>query len=357
VVGALYALTLPEEIIGLMLNVWLVAISIVFVYIIVLEIGGIEKNAFIAGLITAAYPSCLFYSGLLIKDAIEVCFIILGLLFCIRTIKKLTWYNFLIFYLALICATHFRFYLGYALLATFVLCWFLFANMNLKKRIIYGIIFVFLLGFIPQFAAGNGYYGANSLKIYMNFKAVNFYRQVVYNPASSYNIPSVAAPSAAIPSIAIPSATVPSVTAPVSTVGMDSSFVAESSPLGYVKSFVYVLLGPLPWQVKNLRQSSALLETIPWYFVLFFIIDGIIICFKKHIKEAAPLLVFSFIAMVVMAIFLSNFGIITRIRISSFMSLICLASFGFNDNNIIYNYLNKIYGKILGYGRGRLYRQ
>ena len=145
IVGTIYALTLPDEIIGLMLNIWLVALSVVFVYLIILEIRGEAKNAFIIGLITAVYPSYVFNSGLLLKDALEICFTILGLLFLIKTVKKFTWCNFLILYLSVFCVTHFRFYVGYALILTFVSVWFLFAGMNFNRRIMYGIIFIIVL--------------------------------------------------------------------------------------------------------------------------------------------------------------------------------------------------------------------
>ena len=151
VVGAIYTLTLPAEIIGLMLNVWLVAFSIILVYLIILEIGGEAKNAFIIGIVVALYPSYIFNSGLLLKDTIEISFIFLGLLFLIKTIKRFTWYNFLVLYLALICATHFRFYMGYALIVAFLLSWFLFSKIDLKKRAIYGIIFVIIFYIGPLF--------------------------------------------------------------------------------------------------------------------------------------------------------------------------------------------------------------
>jgi hypothetical protein len=323
IVGAIYALTLPEEIIGLMLNVWFVAISIIFVYLIVLEIGASEKKSFIIGLIVAVYPSYIFNTGLLLKDAIEICFVVLGLLFLIKIIKKFNWYNFLVLYLALICVTHFRFYIGYALIITFIFSWFLFANMDFKKKIIYGIIFIVILGFIPQIAYNQGYYGINSFKTYFNNKIVNFYRQIVYNPITYYtNTPSTNTPS---------------------MVGLDSSFTVREGPLGYIQSFVYVLLGPFPWQIKNLRQSLALVETIPWYLLLFFVIEGIIFSFKNRIKEVMPLLFFSILVMIVIAIFDTNFGLIVRIRIPAFISLLCIASFGFNKNNIIYSLLYNLY--------------
>lgn len=335
VVGSLYALTLPEEIIGLMLNVWLAAISIIFVYLIILEISGLSKNAFIIGLVAAIYPSYIFDTGLLLKEALEIFFVFLALLFLIKIIKKFNWYNFFVLYAATFCATHFRFYIGYALIIAFVSCWFLFSGMGIKKRIIYGIIFIILLGFIPQFSAGQGYLGVSSFKGYLNFNMVNFYRQVAYMPVSANPILS------AVPGKSGGGTSVGLDSSGGTSVGLDSSFVAKSNVLGYVKSFVYVLLGPFPWQVKNLRQALALFETIPWYFLLFFVARGLIVSFKKRIKEVAPLLIFSVIAMVVVAVFSANFGIIARIRIPAFISLLCIASLGFNKNNIINNYLNK----------------
>jgi hypothetical protein len=145
IVGYIYAFTVTSMLVGQLFNVWLAVISIIFIYLIVLEIGGSKTNAFIIGLISAVYPSYLFYTGLLLKDGIEAFFVILGVLFLIKIIKKFTWYNFAALYLAMFCATHFRFYIGYALIITFILCWFLFANINLKKRIIYGIIFIIIL--------------------------------------------------------------------------------------------------------------------------------------------------------------------------------------------------------------------
>ena len=337
IVGYIYALTLPEMLIGQLFAVWSAAISVLLVYLIVLEIGGTEKQALLIGLITAIYPSHLFYGSLLLKDTLVIPLVLAGLLLTIKLIKNFSLRNFLILYIVLAGATHFRFYVGYALIATFIISWFLLSKMDFKKRILYGIIFIVFLGFIPQFAAGQGYYGINSVKTYLNPNTVNFYRQVAYTPPTTP--PSAAAPVATPPSAAAPVAT------PSPTTGIDSSFATENSPLGYIKSFVYVSLGPFPWQIKNLRQSFILLETIPWYFLLFFIIKGIIMALQRK-RIALPLLIFSIILLGTLAIFITNFGIVTRIRIPAFISLLCIASLGFNKNNIICNYLEKIYGKV-----------
>jgi hypothetical protein len=371
IVGAVYALTLPEVVIGLMVNVWLVALTVVFVYLIILEIGAAEKKAFIVGLITAVYPSYLFNSGLLLKDPFEIFFTILSLLFLVKTVKKFSWLNFAVFYLATLCATHFRFYIGFALIATFILSWFLFSKINFKKRAIYGVIFIVILGFIPQVAAGQGYYGMSTIMSLANPRMVSFYRQSAYNPSSAYNNQVAITPISPVPASANPASTQPALTkstpagssktaavaeTPGAPIGLDSSFSAEDSPLGFIKSFIYILLGPLPWQIKNLRQALALFETIPWYLMLFFVVEGVIVCFKNRNRQAASLLIFSILLMVVIAVFDSNYGLIVRIRIPAFISLLCIASFGLNKSNIIYNYLEKIYAKVFGYWGSRIHR-
>jgi len=365
IIGALYALTMPEEIIGLMLNVWLVALTVIFVYLIILEIGGSKNNAFIIGLVVALYPSYVFNSGLLLKDTLQITFVILGLLFLIKTIKKFTRYNFLVLYLAIFCATHFRFYIGYALILTFLSSWFLFSNMGFKQRIRYGIIFIVLLGFIPQLAFNQGYYGINSFWNFLNFEQFKYYRQMAWNPiyntpiattpapttpgatVPTATVPTATVPTATVPGATVPGATVPTATVPTATVsipttGFDSSFSVEAGFLGYAESFVYVLLGPFPLQIKYARQSLALIETIPWYLLLFFIVDGIIIVFKKRVKGAMPLLIFSIIVMIVIAIFDKNFGLIVRIRIPVFISLLCIASLSLRGTKYISFFEQKI---------------
>jgi len=350
IIGYIYALTLPSEIIGLIINVWLAVLSVLLVYLIVLELGASEKNAFVVGLIAAIYPSYVFISGLLLKDVFEVCFVMFGLLFTFKIIKKFSWWLFLLLYLSLSGATHFRFYIGYALIMAFILSWFLFSKIVISKRIVYGVIFVIFLGFIPLFSAGQGYYGFNSFKMYINFKMVNFYRNVAYvatpNPTSEKTV-TLTAPSTSVSavgnevtpkSLVINKPSVSSESVQEQNIGMGSSFSGGGGILGYVKSFFYVLFGPFPWQVKNIRQAFALLETFPWYFLLIFIGSAIIDSIKKKDFKFVVLLIFIIMGMGVIAIFETNFGIIVRIRIPIFMALLCIASL----SQFGTKYLNKI---------------
>ncbi len=330
IIGYLYAFALPEMLVGQLFAVWLAAISVLLVYLIVLEIGGSKKWAFLIGLITAIYPSYLFWGSFLLKDTLVIPLVLGGLLLTLKLIRNFSWRNFIIFYIILGAVIHFRFYIGYSLLFTFILCWLLLCKLNLKKKFIYGIIIVIFLGFLPQFS-GYGYYGTKTIKGYLNPKAITFYRETAYVPPSSSDVnePSKTFLNKLIlkvfPNIKIePEGQLDnSSTIELKTeIGNPSNFLVNC-----LKSFVYVLLGPLPWQIQRYRQLFVLLETIPWYFLLFFIIKGAFITLRRK-RIALPLLVFSVISLGILALFVSNFGIITRIRIPSFIALLCLIPLG-----------------------------
>lgn len=330
VIGIIYTLALPEMIVGQLFTVWLTAISVLFAYLIIREINGSKKWAFLIGLIVCIYPSYLYFGSLLLKDTLVVPLVLSALFLFIKMLKNFSWKNFLIFYIILTCSIHFRFYIGYALLFSFIFCWFLVSTLNLKKRVIYGIVIVFLLGFSSQ-VLGYGYYGAKTLKTYLKPETIIIYREVVYAPSASATSSSASSTASS---------------------GIGSSFVVKTGfekpsnfVINYSKSFIYSLLGPFPWQIRYQRQLFALLETIPWYFLLFILVFGIVGSVKrkgilktiKHYQFAIPLLMFAIISLGALSLFITNFGIITRIRIPSFIALLCLMPISFNYEKI-FNY-------------------
>lgn len=342
IIGIIYTIIRPEMIIGLLFGVWLVILSVFLTYLIVVEIGGTEKGAFWTGLIVAIYPSYLFYGSLLLKDTLVIPLVLFGILLCLKLIKNFSWKNFLFFYIILTGLTHFRFYIGYALLFTFIFCWLVFGKVNpplllsqkwwgTKKKIIYAIIIILLLGFLPEISANQGFYGIDSFKASQNSQILAEYQEEIYNPPVNspfllaqffYKLGLIKGP------LEIPSF----------PTGFGSSWTRQQIGFGEnpfkfladkLKSFVYVLLGPFIWQLKYPRQLLALLETIPWYFLLFFVLKGIIKFFKSGPKLIVPLILFSFLVLLIMAVFFNNYGIVTRIRIPVFIALLCFLPFGF----------------------------
>ncbi len=326
ILGVIYALTAPAEIIGLILNVWLVAVTMVFLYLIILDIGGSKASALIVGLVSSVYPSYVFNTGLLLKEAMEIFFVMLALMLIIKIIKKFTWYRFLFLYLAIAGSTHFRFYIGYSLIATFILSWVLFPKIHIKKRFVYCFVFILILGSVPQISAGEGYFGINSIKTFVNPKMVNVYRQLAFKPTVT--------PIMLMPGSAPGGSSVK----PVPVVGLDSSFEVSNDFLGYIKSTTSVLLGPFPWQLKFSKQLFALIETFPWYVLLIFIITGIRASFKKRLWQAMPLLIFSVMVIGLLALFINNFGLLMRVRMPAFLALLCVSALSFDK----LKYLNEL---------------
>lgn len=317
IVGFLYAITVPEMLVGQLFGVWLSLICIFLVYSLVLEMGGTKKQAFIVGLVLNMYPSYLFYCSLLLKDILIVPLSIAGLFLLVRIIKKFSITNFVIFYLVMIVLTHFRFYIAYAIFITFFVCWVLFSSMLIKARLLYAAVMIILMGFIPMIC-GNGYMGSGPILFYLNPENVTFFREKAYFE-NTLNAGDIASKKPVI--------------------GEGSSIIVRtdlknpvSFAFNYVETYIYVLLGPLPWQIKNLRQLLAVLETIPWYCILFFVIKGIINSINEY-KRRLPILMFALIVMAVLALFTPNFGVITRIRMPAFMALLCFVPFGLDNKH------------------------
>jgi len=300
IIGYLYALTLPEMFMGQLLNVWLALISVLFVYLIVIEISGSRKKAFFIGLITCLYPSYLFFGSLLLKDVLVVPLVLISLLLILKLTKNFLWKNFLFFYIALGAVIHFRFYVGYALLFTFIPCWILLCKLNLKKKIIIGITMIVLLGFLPQFF-NHGYYGSKTMYYFMNPKIVVSYREATYasspdliDETSGISSSGTSSPETSYPETSSPETFIDKLILIIfpnikKEPSMSSSTVKVKTEIDNIysfsincsKSFIYVLLGPLPSQIQSQKHLFVLLETIPWYFLLFFIIRGSFIAFKR----------------------------------------------------------------------------
>lgn len=335
IVGYIYAFTMPNMLLGQILNAWLAALISIFVYLIVVEIGRSKKEGFWAGIIASAYPSLLFFGSLLLKDAFVVLMSSIVLLYILKLIKKFSLREFLIFYIAMAGLVHFRFYIGYATMLTFVVCWLFFSSLDFKKRIIYLIIIIVLLGFLPMVFAHQGYFGFYSFKTFLTPKNITFSRETIYAPPVQSSQP--AAPQSAGTQPASPSR------------GKDSSILIKTgfdNPFTFLKnsalSLIYSLLGPFPWQMAQKKHLFMLLETIPWYFLFFFIIKGIVKSVKKQYKDILPLVIFAVVAIGVLSVFMTNFGLIARIRMPAFVALFCLIPFGFTKlNNIKIPFLEK----------------
>ena len=323
IIGYIYALTMPAMLIGQLFNVWVSAIAILFLYFIVLEFGVSHKRAFIVGLIGSLYPSFIFFSSLLLKDTIVVVLALAGLYVLLKLFKNFSWKTFLLFYIILVVLIDFRLYIGFILGITFMLSWFFFSRISIKKRFLYALILLPLLGTAPQIT-GDGYYGIDAMRIYASPQKMTFYKEIVYNPVMKI----AEEDQGKEDNQAREDNRMVGFTSSVELkTGLESS---SSFVLNFLKSFFYVLFGPIPGQLKEAKHLFALFEMIPWYVLLFFIGKGILSSFRKY-RVALPLLIFAFGTFIVLTLYISNFGIITRIRMPAFFVLLPFITLAFSQ--------------------------
>lgn len=347
VVGALYIATIPAVIVGNMLVVWFFVLSLLLVYLIVLEIGASRQTAFLTGLMVILYPSYLYLGSLLLKDTLVIPLVLAAMLLNIKMVKHFSWEKFFLFFIILTLLVQVRFYIGYAMLFSFTISWFLVSHLPIKKRSIYGVVLFLILGACPM-VWGDGYYGSRNFISFLNPEKINFYRSVVYNPSKPDNQPN----GSDSPGKTIESESVPINGFSKVAEGLGSSFTVAGGggdgafrfSINSVKSFVYSFLGPFPWQLRYTRQYIALLETIPWYMLLaasfFLFIKSIKNKSRAEIfnfyKWCVPLIIFGIIALGALSLFINNYGIIARIRIPIFISGLCVMSLMLN--NVIIKY-------------------
>lgn len=357
VVGYLYFFTVPKMIIGELFNAWLVSLVCVLVYLIARQLGNSEKPAFMAGIFANVYPSLAFFGSLMLKEAFVVFFSTSAILLCLFLLKKFSWKTFVLLYLSLIGLTHFRFYISTVLVAVFIVCWFVFYDARLKQKVIYGGLMVFFLGFLPLISMVNGleqgYFGINAVLRQLNIKTIVYYREVAYNfrvdPESGKPAELTTEKAVEIKEKTPEGVPVPDIVTNKDW-GQDSSIDIKTGAgfldfiINNTISFAYTFFGPFPWNIRYLKHVFMIPEFLFWWASLFFIVKGMLKSFKTNYKSTLPLLMFGIGICAMVSLYMTNFGLVTRIRIPAFVVLICLVPLGLGKlGNIKIPFIEKIF--------------
>ena len=369
IIGYVYFFTIPSMVVGQLFNALVASVVIMLLYFIILELTQSFRWAFGIGLLATLYPSFLFYSSLLLKDVFVVLLALMGAFLMLRILKRFSSGLFALFYISLIALTHFRFYVGFVLLIAFSISWFLLSSEPIKTRFAYGFGMILMLGFVPQMF-GMGYYGFSTLRQYINPTTLTYYQDIAYTgkdvaptppppalptPVNVAPTPPPSAPPAPVGVVYVSPSTPPSpffdelfaeslkgTTGFTSTVDLKVSF---ASPQAFIttfpKSFAFVAIGPFPWQFTADRHYFVLLETIPWTILSVLVLLGIINTLRSR-HRALSLAIFSLGLFIILTVYMSNFGITTRIRMPAFFLLLAFVPFGVVEyqrwKNYIYNF-------------------
>ena len=321
-----YALLIPSQVLGIIISVWLAIIGVFLVCGIARELGASNKAASLAGFAAALYPTYGYLGGLILKDVLVVPLVLLGTLLLVKMIKRFSWTQFLLLYMALFALIHLRFYIGFIVMYAFVFVWPFFLGFTLKKKLSYGFFAIVLIGTIPMFL-GHGYFGIKSIRDYTSSEIIVLYRESAYVPI---NLPSIPADN---PSSAPPD-NLPNIPPDKPYKGPDATVVVKAEldrPLLFIRnsfvSFFYVLLGPFPWHLKLPRHMFTLVETIPWAVMFAFIVRSIVLSREKW-RVMLPVLLVGFGIIFVISFLIDNFGIYMRIRMPAFLLLLTLFPLG-----------------------------
>lgn len=78
--------------------------------------------------------------------------------------------------------------------------------------------------------------------------------------------------------------------------------------------FAYLMFAPFPWQATNLRQAITIPEVLFWWSTIPFLVLGLIYTVKNRLRNAFPILIFSFLLTLTYSITQGNVGTAYRQR-------------------------------------------
>lgn len=267
----------------------------------------IKHPANIAGFLLCIYPFSVFYSTQLLRDSIIQFLGIFNIFFMVRLLKqhKNVYWLFIMFFTLLLFFI--RPYASIIIIGSFMLYYFLIERKNLLKKIYTALFIVFPLIAIIPYMAGYGFFGLSYIMPLLSLETLIDFRERAYSIGGS--------------SVGI-------------NFNLDNPVFFVGS---YLYSFITVLLGPLPWQIKSAVHFFALPEAM-FFWVLFPLwIKLLFTFFRGRMQYEGFLLMFAILMIAGIAIFSDNVGANTRLRLLPITVLLILSS-GYISRLLTKNY-------------------
>lgn len=294
-VGCLYFLFGSSVIIGASFNAILIACSAVLFYNLVISFNkNIDKNIafWVSFFVMNGYASLMYHSSLLLKEAFII-FLILAIFNFIGKIideDKFNWLYFFVILFLLILLINLRFFIGYALLISFFVGWFLNNKFTFFQKLIYGFLMVFIIFMANFFIEEN-----NIGKI---FKSPNIIQIVGLKSISNSRV-----------DYFIGGATTTNIDIFKKDINSNKYKVRVN---GAIESFTNIFLGPFPWQLTIKKYLLVIPDVIFCYGVLILSIIGIL---KSKIKSSLPYLISILIIIMSLVLGVDNLGASMRYKI------------------------------------------
>lgn len=263
----------------------------------VISYKSIKHPSNIAGILLTVYPFSIFYSTQLLRDSIIVFLGIVDIFFMVRLFKQNKSNKFVCWLLIIVCTSCLYLIRPYAaafIVSSFVLYYLFFIKRDVVLRL-YPLLFVivFLIAIVP-YLAGYGVFGVSYFMTLLQSLAE--FRKEVYAIGGS-------------------------------SVGIEFDLDNPVSFLGaYLYSYVTVLLGPFPWQIKSAVHFLALPEAV-FFLILFPLWLKLAFTFLRgRMQHEGFLLLFAILMIGGIALFSDNVGANTRLRLLPVTALLILSS-------------------------------
>lgn len=295
---ALFTLTGPNLLLGKLLNVLAGALTVYFGVLLaqaVRDEGSSEEGtaardlaANWAGFFLTFYPSLLFYSTQLVRDAILTLLGLMGLYLAIRFLRRPQAMYAALWFLVVGGVFFLRFYAGVALVVSVLL----FA-MRFRRQALVPALLLAVAGII---AVRLGLFGSSIISYWLDPARIAAFRSTTYSIGGS-------------------------------AAGIALDF---SNPLtlilSYGYSFATAMFGPFPWQLGSLVQLIALPEAVILWFLFPIWLGDVLRLARSQWRDETLLLLFSLVLIGAIALFSDNIGANTRLRLLPWSAFLIYAA-------------------------------
>ncbi len=294
----LFSITGPNLLFGKLLNILAgaltVSLGVLLAQAVREETTGEESSlasvraANWAGFFLTFYPSLLFYSTQLVRDAILTLLGLAGLYVAIRFLRQ-PHAAYAALWLAVAAVLFLlRFYAGVALVASVLL----FA-MRFRRQALFPALILAAAGIV---AVQQGFFGLSIVSYWLDPARITAFRTTTYSIGGS-------------------------------AAGIALDF---SNPVAFVLSYGYsfatAMFGPFPWQLSSLVQVIAFPEAVALWLLFPVWLGGVVHLVRSRWRDETLLLLFSLVLIGAVALFSDNIGANTRLRLLPWSAFLIYAA-------------------------------
>jgi hypothetical protein len=251
------------------------------VYICAQRIFNNRQAARIAAVLVTVIPAFVIWSAQLLKDGLIIFLLVLSITMVLQLQEKLSYVGIGLLVFSLIGILSLRFYIFYMVVIA-VVGSFVIGSSSSKQSIVKRLAAILIIG------GSLAYFGAlqsagEKFDEFGSLEKIQRSRQDLSTSESGFGE------------------------------DLDVS-TTEGAMVALPTGFSYLMFAPFPWEVGNFRQAIALPEVMVWWSMMPFLVIGLWFSIKYRLRNAIPILLFTFLLTVGYSLFQGNVGTAYRQR-------------------------------------------